>query len=89
MRMSDVSPPPRHRLARYLVGLVVAFLGSLATIGLASAADAVITGVDVASYQHPGGAAIDWGQVRSAGHRFAYVKASEGTSYTNPYFAQD
>lgn len=47
------------------------------------------TGIDVASYQHPNGAPIDWGQVRGAGHSFAYVKATEGTGYTNPYFAAD
>ncbi len=55
------------------------------TVGLASAS----TGVDVASYQHPNGAPINWNQVRAAGHSFAYVKATEGTTYTNPYFAGD
>lgn len=48
-----------------------------------------ITGIDVASYQHPGGANINWGAVRAAGHSFAYIKATEGTTYTNPYFAGD
>jgi GH25 family lysozyme M1 (1,4-beta-N-acetylmuramidase) len=50
---------------------------------------AAITGVDVASYQHPNGAPIDWAQVKAAGHSFAYVKATEATTYTNPYFAGD
>jgi GH25 family lysozyme M1 (1,4-beta-N-acetylmuramidase) len=54
-----------------------------------------VTGVDVASWQHPNGAAIDWAAVRGAGHRFAFVKATEGAwsagggRYTNPWFAQD
>jgi lysozyme len=44
------------------------------------------TGPDVSSNQpHP----IDWHQVRAAGHTFAVVKATEGSGYSNPYFAQD
>jgi GH25 family lysozyme M1 (1,4-beta-N-acetylmuramidase) len=46
-------------------------------------------GIDVASFQHPNGAAINWASVRGSGVRFAFVKATEGTSYTNPYFAAD
>jgi len=46
-------------------------------------------GPDVASFQHPHGVGIDWGQVRRDGTSFAFVKATEGTTYTNPYFAQD
>ena len=53
------------------------------------AASAPVQGVDVASYQHPGGAAINWGQVASAGYRFAFVKATQGNYYTNPYFSSD
>lgn len=84
--MPEELPAPHRHILRLLIGFVLAFLTS---VGLATAAGAVITGVDVASYQHPGGAAIDWNQVRGAGHRFAYVKATEGTSYTNPYFSGD
>lgn len=50
---------------------------------------ASITGPDVSSYQHPNGASIDWYQVKAAGHSFAFVKATESTSYTNRYFAGD
>jgi GH25 family lysozyme M1 (1,4-beta-N-acetylmuramidase) len=52
-------------------------------------ADAGALGVDVAGYQHPGGAAIDWNQVAAAGYRFAFVKATEGDCYGNPYYASD
>jgi lysozyme len=50
--------------------------------------------VDVASWQHPGNAAIDWRRVRAAGVDFATVKATEGspadaTAYTNPFFRGD
>ena len=53
-----------------------------------------LDGVDVASWQHPNGAAIDWTRVRAAGVDFATIKATEGspidsTSYTNPYFPGD
>lgn len=87
----------RH-LRRFLLRVVVsavAFVGAafvLASVASsldAAPAGAVITGVDVASYQHPGGASIDWRKVAGAGHRFGYVKATEGTSYTNPWFASD
>ncbi len=46
-------------------------------------------GIDISSWQHPGGAQIDWAAVRSAGVAFAVVKATEGLTYTNPYFATD
>ncbi|MFD8786356.1 GH25 family lysozyme [Kitasatospora sp. NPDC059599] len=41
-------------------------------------------GLDVASYQGN----VTWSSVAADGARFAYVKATEGTGYTNPYFAQ-
>lgn len=61
----------------------------LTVLVLAAPAEALITGVDVASYQHPGGKPIDWVKVRAAGHRYALVKATEATTYTNPYFTAD
>ncbi len=46
-------------------------------------------GVDVSSWQHPGSTEIGWNAVRSAGIDFVVIKATEGNSYTNPYFATD
>ncbi|WP_083828578.1 GH25 family lysozyme [Parafrankia sp. EUN1f] len=46
-------------------------------------------GVDIASWQHPGSAPIDWNAVKGSGVAFTIVKATEGTEYTNPYFAAD
>ncbi|MCC3772035.1 lysozyme [Streptomyces sp. UNOC14_S4] len=46
--------------------------------------DASVEGVDVSS--HNGN--VPWSTLWNNGNRFAYVKATEGTSYTNPYFAQ-
>jgi lysozyme len=45
--------------------------------------------VDVASFQHPSGAAIDWSSMASSGVTFTGVKASEGKYYTNPYYKTD
>jgi GH25 family lysozyme M1 (1,4-beta-N-acetylmuramidase) len=55
----------------------------------ASASGTMPQGVDVASFQHPSGAAIDWTQVAGAGYTFAAVKGTEGNYYTNPYHASD
>ncbi len=53
--------------------------------GLAGAAQ----GVDVAGYQHPGGASINWRKVAKSGIKFAAVKATEGAYYRNPYALSD
>jgi GH25 family lysozyme M1 (1,4-beta-N-acetylmuramidase) len=46
-------------------------------------------GVDVAAYQHPNGAAINWRRVARSGISFAAVKTTEGTYYRNPYARSD
>lgn len=48
-----------------------------------------VFGVDVASYQHPNGAAINWSSVKAGGASFAFVKMSEGATYSNPYAKSD
>jgi GH25 family lysozyme M1 (1,4-beta-N-acetylmuramidase) len=54
-----------------------------------SAQPAFRQGVDVAAYQHPGGAAINWRKVARSGISFAAIKATEGTYYRNPYALGD
>ena len=49
----------------------------------------VIDGPDVASYQHPYGAKINWRAVARTHKDFAIVKSTEGTSYRNPWFKRD
>ena len=49
-----------------------------------AAATASVKGMDVSGYQGN----VAWSTAYANGARFAYVKATEGTSYTNPYFAQ-
>jgi GH25 family lysozyme M1 (1,4-beta-N-acetylmuramidase) len=45
---------------------------------------ATVHGVDVSSHQGN----VAWSTLWNSGVRFAYSKATEGTSYKNPYFAQ-
>lgn len=45
--------------------------------------------IDVASFQHPSGASIDWTAVAGAGIKGVIVKVTEGTGYVNPYAAGD
>jgi GH25 family lysozyme M1 (1,4-beta-N-acetylmuramidase) len=50
-------------------------------------AEAFVTqtpGLDVSGYQGN----VNWSATRNNGARFAYIKATEGTSYRNPYFGQ-
>jgi GH25 family lysozyme M1 (1,4-beta-N-acetylmuramidase) len=48
------------------------------------AASSEVLGLDVSAYQGN----VNWSAVAAAGAQFAYVKATEGTYYTNAYFAQ-
>ncbi len=80
---------------RRLLGRFHTVVAVVAALALASpAAYAAVTGPDVSSWQHPGGAAINWSAVKRAGHTFAFIKATEGpgsggTWYRNPYFDAD
>jgi GH25 family lysozyme M1 (1,4-beta-N-acetylmuramidase) len=48
-----------------------------------------VRGVDTSHFQHPNDAAIDWGAVAAGGRSFAFLKATEGTTFTDPWFARD
>ncbi|NLG54087.1 MAG: glycoside hydrolase [Rhodococcus sp.] len=78
--------PTGRRTAAVLLAAMV-FGGGALTSAVASAEP--VRGPDVASWQHPGGAPIDWFAVRASGQTFAMVKATEGLNYVNPYFVQD
>ena len=47
-----------------------------------------VAGIDVSSHDHST-FPIDWPGVAAGGVSFAYIKATEGQFYTNPYFAAD
>ncbi|KAF9436899.1 hypothetical protein BGZ76_002659 [Entomortierella beljakovae] len=57
---------------------------AIASLLCATVAYGAVLGIDVSSHQGN----VNWATVASAGNKFAYVKATEGTSYINPYFAQ-
>ena len=88
-------PWRRHALTTPARLTAVTLFGSAVTVAALVATDVVpvpswaLDGIDVASHQHPDGAAIDWQAVAASGQSFAFIKASEGTGYTNPYFSSD
>lgn len=48
-----------------------------------------IPGVDVSSWQHEDNRPIDWEQVYAEDYRFAIIKATQGTTYCNPWVVRD
>src|SRR6476660_3137405 len=76
---------------RIRTGIVAVLSALVTTIGIglvatspASAAPAGLKGMDVSGYQGN----VNWSGAWANGARWAYIKATEGTYYTNPYFAQ-
>ncbi|KDQ07276.1 glycoside hydrolase family 25 protein [Botryobasidium botryosum FD-172 SS1] len=63
--------------------MILPFQVSLALF-LPILANAGLPGIDVSAYQGN----VDWAGVASRGNKFAYIKATEGTTYKNPYFTQ-
>ena len=61
-----------------------AAVGGVAAV-LASGSSYSVQGIDVASYQGN----VNWKSVKAAGISFGFDKATEGTGYTNPYFASN
>ncbi len=82
------SAPHSPQVERELAGRATTE-GSRAAAQSEAASPTGVRGIDVASLQHPGGAAIDWAEVAAAGYKFAFIKTTEGTYYANPYFGAD
>lgn len=80
---------PARLTATVLFGSAATVAALVATDVLPAPSWADLDGVDVASHQHPGGSAIDWQTVSNSGQSFAFIKATEGTGYVNPYFSSD
>jgi GH25 family lysozyme M1 (1,4-beta-N-acetylmuramidase) len=81
---------PRVRRVASIAGVAtVVAVPILLAAAPSSAAAKAPKGPDVSSYQHPNGKSINWKKVGKSGQKFAIVKATEGTSYVNPYFAKD
>jgi GH25 family lysozyme M1 (1,4-beta-N-acetylmuramidase) len=87
--MVAIAPLVSRARTRLCAGLAAVTVGAgLLVAGFAGAAPAqaatYVPGMDVSSYQGN----VAWQTAYNNGARFAYVKATEGTTYTNPYFAQ-
>ena len=59
-------------------------------VASAAAPPGPISGPDVSSWNHPNGACINWpavaaGDATTPQRQFAFIKATEGTTYKNPY----
>ena len=95
-RTSPDGPAGNSVRRRGRVRLVCLLLATLIMVGLRQAPRAASavpivgpTGIDVASWQHPSGAGIDFRSVLASGAQFVLIKASQGATYTNPYYAAD
>ena len=80
-----------HALTAAVLAVVMAFT-SLLTPATAQAQTlpGLVSGVDVAGHQRPGGAPINWRQVSGpGGQQFAFVKASEGSDWKNDFYDED
>lgn len=77
------------RPAALLASAAIAISGIMAagTVSADSRADWV-NGVDVSHHQDTGGEAITWNSVRDDNNRFAIIKATEGTDYTDDAYAK-
>lgn len=72
----------RQFLGTAAAGAAASVVGTAAS-ARAGGSSYAIQGIDVASYQgYP-----NWTSVKNSGRKFAFTKATEGTTYTNPYFA--
>jgi GH25 family lysozyme M1 (1,4-beta-N-acetylmuramidase) len=74
--------PPRRRLATLAATATLAAAGAL---GGAAVAHAV--GIDVSQWQH--NPSVNWDRAGTDRVTFAFIKATEGLSYTNPHYAAD
>ena len=79
----------RRALFPLTVLVLTGLLGALLTGPARAAAEPAPRGIDIAKYQHPYGAVIDWPAAKRSGVSFAYVKATESTTYVNPWYADD
>lgn len=77
-----------HYAADHMGSGIAALTAAAGRSGAASRPNAPLVGgvlgMDVSGYQHN----VNWAAAYAAGARFAVVKATEGTTYTNAYFAQ-
>lgn len=90
-RLRAAVAAPAAALTAALTAAVVAFTGAVAPAPAAAQSfPGLISGVDVAGHQRPGGQPIDWKTVAGpGGQQFAFVKASEGEGWKNEFYDED
>lgn len=66
----------------FLIFAIVVMLNLSSAYAMAPVSDLVYEGIDVSNWQ----GYIDYNQVRASGIEVVYIKASEGTTYRDPYF---
>jgi GH25 family lysozyme M1 (1,4-beta-N-acetylmuramidase) len=87
--LSYLRAQAKYHFAGYSLARRSATSVPLSAVPLVSAAattssSGLVYGLDVSAFQGN----VNWSAQKKAGAGFAYVKATEGTYYTNPYFAQ-
>jgi lysozyme len=80
----DTRPSLRRRVRR-LAAICAALACAVPAWSATAAAD--VTGPDVSGHQHA--APFSWPAVKASGQSFVFIKATEGVSFTNPYFTAD
>ncbi|WP_432041229.1 lysozyme [Streptomyces cadmiisoli] len=75
--------PPRRRSRLAAASVTALAIGGTALAEVHASAASRPEGHDVSSHQKN----VDWQQAKARGARFVYVKATESTTYRNPYFA--
>ncbi|MEW2445792.1 GH25 family lysozyme [Micromonospora marina] len=78
--MAPIRPRMRRILAAALT--LTATAAALVAVTATPAQAAATPGIDVSRYQ----GTINWTSVRNSGIQFAFIKATEGTSYKDPNF---
>ncbi len=95
---SVAAMPIRTRVVAALVavGLLVALTAVLATLVPTHAEPLVVpspdepaSGIDTSNHQHTGSRKIDWSAVRRSGVSYVVVKATEGSTFDDPWFTRD
>lgn len=89
MDLTTVAKLQRRGIITALLITVILIANVLATPTSHAFGSSPASGVDVADWQHPDGADINWKDVKTDGQSFAIIKATEGQGYTNPFFSQD
>jgi GH25 family lysozyme M1 (1,4-beta-N-acetylmuramidase) len=78
-----ISLAARKGRARAALAVSSLALAVACTLSASASAEAFYRGVDVSNHQGE----ISWSRVAASGERFAFAKATEGVTYTDPWYA--